>query len=71
MILQEERVGFVLEGRWKGFGVQIGQGDADWPAVMKALDEIGYEGWATAEVGGGNRERLAEIAANMDKVFAA
>ncbi len=59
------------EGRWKGFGVQIGEGDADWPAVMRALDEIGYEGWGTAEVGGGDRARLAQIAANMDKVFAA
>lgn len=59
------------EGRWAGFGVQIGEGDAGWPAVMAALDEIGYEGWGAAEVGGGGRERLAQIAANMDKVYAA
>ncbi len=58
------------EGRWKGFGVQIGEGDSDWPAVMRALGKIGYSGWATAEVGGGDRERLAQISANMDKVFA-
>ncbi len=58
------------EGRWAGFGVQIGEGDAGWPAVMKALDEIGYEGWGAAEVSGGKRDRLAQIAANMDKVFA-
>jgi len=58
------------EGRWAGFGVQIGEGDADWPATMKALDEIGYEGWGTAEVSGGDRARLAQIAANMDKVYA-
>ena len=37
---------------------------------MKALDEIGYEGWATAEVGGGNEERLRDIGARMDRVFA-
>jgi len=58
------------EGRWAGFQVQIGEGDADWPAVMRALDAIGYEGWGTAEVGGGDRARLTQIAANMDEVFA-
>ena len=25
-------------------------GDVDYPAVMKALREIGYDGWLTAEV---------------------
>jgi L-ribulose-5-phosphate 3-epimerase len=58
------------EGRWAGFGVQIGEGDAGWPQVMKALDEIGYSGWGCAEVAGGDRERLAQIAANIDRVYA-
>ena len=58
------------EGLWKGFGVEIGEGDNNWPAVMAALDEIGYEGWAAAEVSGGDAERLADIAARMDRVFA-
>ncbi|MCA9291077.1 MAG: sugar phosphate isomerase/epimerase [Phycisphaerales bacterium] len=59
------------EGLWKGFGVEIGEGDCDWPAVMAALDEIGYNGWAAAEVGGGDRARLEDIARRMDAVFAA
>ena len=54
------------EGLWKGFNVEIGDGDVDYPAVREALAEIGYEGWATAEVGGGGRERLAEIARRMN-----
>lgn len=58
------------EGLWKGFEVEIGEGDCGWPAVMAALDEIGYEGWASAEVGGGDAARLADIAARMDRVFA-
>lgn len=58
------------QGLWKGFQVEIGDGDCDWPQVMQALDEIGYSGWATAEVSGGNQERLAEIAQRMDRVFA-
>jgi L-ribulose-5-phosphate 3-epimerase len=37
------------EGLWKGFQVDYLEGDNDWPAVMRALDEIGYHGWAIAE----------------------
>ncbi|MCA9219186.1 MAG: sugar phosphate isomerase/epimerase [Planctomycetales bacterium] len=49
---------------------KIGEGDLDWADVRKALKEIQYTGWAAAEVGGGGPDRLAEISANMDKVFA-
>lgn len=58
------------EGLWKGFGVEIGEGDCDWPAVRESLVRIGYRGWASAEVGGGGPERLAEIARRMDRVLA-
>ena len=58
------------EGLWKGFGVKLLEGDCDWPSVMRALDQVGFQGWATAEVGGGPRERLAEIADRMDRIFA-
>ena len=57
------------EGPWKGFGVKIGDGDCDWPAVMKALEEVGYNGWATAEVGGGGKDRLQDIHDRMAKAF--
>ncbi len=57
------------KGPRAGFGVKIGEGDCDWPAVMKALKAINYQGWATAEVSGGNRERLKEIAERMDRAF--
>ena len=58
------------QGMYKGFGVKLGEGDVNWPAVMQALRDIGYQGWATAEVGGGGRDRLAEIAQRMDRCFA-
>lgn len=58
------------EGLWKGFGVKLLEGDCDWPAVMAALDEIGYQGWATAEVAGGDEQRLRDIADRMDRIFA-
>lgn len=51
----------------KGGFTKIGGGDVDWPDVRKALAEINFTGWATAEVGGGNRARCAEILANMQK----
>ncbi len=59
------------EGLWKGFDVPIGEGDCNWPAVCEALSEIGFRGWATAEVPGGDRERLADIARRMNQVLAA
>lgn len=58
------------DGLRKGFEVEIGEGDCDWPAVRKALKEIGYTlGWATAEVSGGDRDRIAEIAKRMNDVL--
>lgn len=57
------------EGLWKGFNVEIGEGDCDWPEVMKALNEIGYNGWAAAEVGGGDEARLADVLARMRRVL--
>ena len=57
------------QGLWKGFEVEIGEGDCGWPAVRAALDEIGYRGWAAAEVGGGDRKRLEDIARRMDRVL--
>ena len=48
---------------------KIGEGDLDWADVRKALAEINYTGWAAAEVGGGDQDRLVEVSKNMDKVF--
>ena len=48
---------------------KIGEGDLDWADVRAALKEINYYGWAAAEVGGGNLDRLKEVSANMDRVF--
>jgi len=58
------------EGLWKGFQSELLEGDCDWPAVMKALKIEGYEGWFTAEVSGGNRDRLAFLADRMDRILA-
>ena len=55
-------------GKKNGF-CKIGDGDVDWADVRKALTEIGFSGWATAEVGGGGKERLKEIAERMDRAL--
>jgi len=43
--------------------------DLPWDQVQKALDDIGFTGWATAEVGGGNVERLTQVRKQMEKAF--
>ena len=55
--------------RAKSKFTKIGEGDLDWADVRKALQEINYYGWAAAEVGGGDLNRLKEVSANMDRVF--
>ena len=58
------------EGPRAGFQVKLGEGDCDWPAVRKALAEIGYQGWATAEISGPHgSERLRDIATRMDRIL--
>jgi hexulose-6-phosphate isomerase len=60
------------KGPGAGFNLKIGDpgGDCDWPAVLAALDAIGYHGWATAEVPGGGADELKDISQRMDRIFA-
>ncbi|MCA9267038.1 MAG: sugar phosphate isomerase/epimerase, partial [Planctomycetales bacterium] len=59
------------EGWFAGFKAELLEGSCDWPTVMKSLREVGYtSGWGTAEIPGGGRERLTEIAARMNRIFA-
>lgn len=57
------------EGIWEGFKVKLGDGDSDWSKVNAALKKIGYSGWGSAEVPGGDRDRLKEISQRMDRIF--
>ena len=58
------------EGLWKGFDVPLLEGDDDWPAVMKALDDVGYSGWAMTEQGGGDTPAgLADLSTRLGKIL--
>ncbi len=63
------------EGLWAGFNADYLDGDNDWPAIMKALDDVGYKGWAIAEPaytppGVEPAARLHQIAEKLDRILA-
>lgn len=59
------------EGLWKGFEVQLLEGDNDWPSIMKAVDDIGYKGWVITEQGGGDTpEGLKDLADRLGRILA-
>ncbi len=49
-----------------GQAIGLGEGDCDWPAVVAALNGIGYSGWVSAELPGSGREFLTTTSAAMD-----
>jgi L-ribulose-5-phosphate 3-epimerase len=58
------------EGLWKGFDVELTEGDIDWKTVMASLRKANYQGdWMIAEVKGGDRKRLAQISEQMDRII--
>jgi L-ribulose-5-phosphate 3-epimerase len=48
--------------------VNLGDGDADWPEVRKALAEIGYAGSAIAELKGGDEAYLHDVSRRIDRL---
>jgi len=53
-------------GDWK----PLREGDVKWPVVRQALNEVGYTGWVTTEVGGGDEAFLKDLAQRVDKIIA-
>jgi hexulose-6-phosphate isomerase len=58
------------KGWYEGFKPELLEGGLPWHDVMVALKELGFSGWATAEIPGGDRARLKNIAERMDRIFA-
>ncbi len=51
---------------WKN----LGEGDIEWAEVRKALDEIGYNGYVTLEIDGGNAAYLRDVSQRVDRFLA-
>ncbi len=51
---------------WKN----IGEGEIDWPEVRKAMAEVGYEGYTTTEINGGDAAYLKDVVARLDRFYA-
>ncbi len=41
----------------------------NWPDVRRALNEVGYSGWITAEVKSGDENYVKEVSARMDRIL--
>jgi hexulose-6-phosphate isomerase len=56
-----------------GFKVKFLDGDNNWPAIMKALDKVGYDGWGITEQPGDQARdaaTLKELSRRLDKILA-
>jgi len=59
------------QGKRAGFNVNLNEGDVNWPAVMKALDDINFNGWAiTEQPGGDTPEGLTDLRVRLEKIIA-
>ncbi|MCX6954792.1 MAG: sugar phosphate isomerase/epimerase [Verrucomicrobia bacterium] len=62
------------KGLREGFKVDLLAGDSDWPAVMPALDAVGYKGWLIAEQwraeGLTDQAYLEQLSAKLDAILA-
>jgi hexulose-6-phosphate isomerase len=61
------------QDKWKGFGVKLLEGSNQWPEIMKALDDVGYQSWFITEMPGDQTRDLAslkEFSGRLDKILA-
>lgn len=59
------------QGLSKGFNVELGEGDVNWPNVMKTIRALAYKGeYLTLEIAGGDRTHLAKLSQQLDMIIA-
>jgi hexulose-6-phosphate isomerase len=72
--IKEFNTKFVTEREpGKGFAVKLMEGTNNWPAIMKALDAAGYDGWGISEQPGTQSKdaaALKDLSERMDKILA-
>jgi L-ribulose-5-phosphate 3-epimerase len=49
--------------------VNLGDGDVNWPEVRMAFAEIGYSGYATTELDGGDEAYLRDVSQRVDRLL--
>lgn len=58
------------QGKSAGFSAKLREGDVNWPAVMAALDNCGYNGWVSIEMPGGDTpEGLKDLCDRMKLII--
>jgi L-ribulose-5-phosphate 3-epimerase len=50
--------------------VNLREGSIDWPEVRKAIGEIGFNGYLTVELSGGDAAYLQDVSRRVDKILA-
>lgn len=55
--------------RAKNSTADVGMGEVDWGGVRAALRDVGFHGWCTAEVNGGDEARLTALRGQMQKAL--
>lgn len=50
--------------------VGLREGSIDWPEVRRAIDTVGFRGYLTVELKGGDEAYLRDVSARVDKIFA-
>lgn len=61
------------QGPGAGFRTELLEGSNNWPAIMKALDDVGYttaDNWATIEMAGGDAERMKKLSGQLGRILA-
>ena len=49
--------------------VNLGEGEIDWKEIHRALADIGYQGSATVELSGGERDYLADVNKRFERIL--
>jgi L-ribulose-5-phosphate 3-epimerase len=50
--------------------VNLGDGDVDWPEVRRAFLEVGFQGYMTCELAGGEEPYLRDVSRRVDRILA-
>ncbi|CEK17303.1 sugar phosphate isomerase/epimerase family protein [Chthonomonas calidirosea] len=68
--LKDFKGGPGLFGGIGGHFVNLLEGSIDWPEVRRAFAEIGYTGYMTTELAGGDAAYLRDVSQRVDKILA-